>query len=259
MVRRTSYCLSRGQGATTAIPAATAAILIADTQEVQIDKRFDLQRSSHVVLQAQTPTQAGFSDSGLSNLRSLTPVSGAGELSIWRTTASVSSGPISQPLGLPIVVADSGGLHAAGARPAQGASPGLLDASNGPDVVWLGSTAAIRRGVNPTRPTAITVDGMPYSVAGTINGAGGFAYLDSAVVMSRSLANTDFPVGETVRAVAAAQPGSAANVATYATAVLDPEQQMSLVDVTQPDGEVLPASPCRRPGCRRRSACRCSR
>lgn len=65
-----------------AAASATGAMVVADTQQTQIDRRFDLQRSSAVVIQAQSAPE-GFDPSAIAAIADLEPVNEAGELSIW--------------------------------------------------------------------------------------------------------------------------------------------------------------------------------
>ncbi|MFT4215886.1 MAG: ABC transporter permease [Micropruina sp.] len=219
-----------------ATASTVAAIMISDTQQAQIDRRFDLQRSPAIVLQASGSLQAGIDAHGMAALAGLEPVSAAGELSIWQDSVSVAANRYAKGTGGPLVVADAGGLAAAGATVTGMESTGLaLDRP----LVWLGATLADQLGVRPDDPTTVMVAGRTYSLAGVLTETTGFEYLKTSVVMGRSTATRLAPSGRIERIIAHVRPGSAAAVAGYALAALDPTQQLGLRDVTPPDGEVL--------------------
>jgi putative ABC transport system permease protein len=72
------------------VASTTAAVVVADTQQAQIDKRFDAQRSQFVVLQAQGDTSAPFPREGAAAVAQLGPVSAAGEFS-WNAPVFVDA------------------------------------------------------------------------------------------------------------------------------------------------------------------------
>ena len=157
-----------------ATASTVAAIMISDTQQAQIDKRFDLQRSPAIVLQANTSAQPGFDAAGMAAVAGLEPVSGIGELSIWKDSVSVAANRFSSTTGGPLIVADAGGLDAAGASVA-GMDPGGLALDR--PLVWLGAGLAGQLGVRTDPPSTVVVAGRPYSLAGVITDVSGFDYL----------------------------------------------------------------------------------
>jgi putative ABC transport system permease protein len=218
------------------VASATAAVLIADTQQVQIDRRFDMQRSPAIVLQADYPPDDGFDSEALASIAGLEPVGAAGELSIWLDNVAVAANQYSAVSGVPLVVADAGGLAAADTR-----VTGMAPQSLGLDrkLAWVGADLGERLGLRPGSPETIVVNSQVYSVAGVINADAGFGYLKTSVVVSRATAQRIAPAGRTIRVVASVRPGAAAAVAGYVTPRLDPFEKLGIVDVTPPDGELL--------------------
>lgn len=218
------------------VASAVTAMMMADTQQAQIDKRFDLQRSNVVVIQAESPPLGGFATTAVDRIARLEPVSSVGELSIWSEAVPVAVNRYASRESSPLVVADLGGLGAAGAQVAGMHPTGLKLAR---PLVWLGSGLASRLGVTLNVPGTVDVGGRPYSVAGIIHSGGTFSYLDASVVMGRETATTTRQAPRNVRLVARVRPGSSAAVGAYAVAILDPLGQLSLVDTTPPDGQRL--------------------
>jgi putative ABC transport system permease protein len=221
------------------VASTTAAVLIADTQQVQIDKRFDAQRSRFVVLQANGDASAGFAPDQVAAVTALEPVSAAGELSIWRESAPVGVNPFVVPLSVPLVGATSAGLQAAEVTAVAGVPASGVDALADRSVVWLGADLAARLGVDLFRPETVSIAGLTLTVAGVLRGGSAFGYLNASAILPRALAQRSYGRGTTLRFLARVRPGAAAAVGRYARAVLDPEQRMSLADVTQPDGRIL--------------------
>lgn len=226
------------------VGSATAAVLIADTQQNQINRQFDLQRSAYVVIQAQNPDPAGLNPAGLTALARLEPVSGAGEFTIWQESAAVARSPyVSANAGTtPVIVASAAGIAASGTTRTAGADPALIEVLGRAGVVWIGRSLAQQLGITADAPVSIVVGGRPYSVGGILTNQHGFGYVDNSVVMSRTLAMRGQSGPTSVRAVAHVRPGSAAAVGRYALAALDPTQTQSLVDATPPDGAILLAN-----------------
>jgi len=228
--------IGMGAGILLAVASATTATLIADTQQYQIDLRFDLQRSSIVVLQAQTPPSEGFPPHAVSQITQLEPVSSAGELSIWADSQPVAANPYTPISAAPLIVADSGGLAAAGVT-TTGMDPKLIN-TNQP-LVWIGTTLANRLGLDEGQPNTILINARPYTIAGTLTAASGFGYLNTGITMGRPTATKITPIGKTIRLLIGVRPGAASTTAQYAQAILDPTSQQHLVDATPPDGQIL--------------------
>ncbi|MDC5699116.1 ABC transporter permease [Intrasporangium calvum] len=239
LVARPGRTLAMMGGIGLGVASATSAVLIADTQQVQVDRAFDAQRSSVVVLRADTPPDQGFSEGGAAAVAGLGPVTRAGELSVWRETALLSPNGVVPAVGMPMVVADPGGLAAVGVVTRSGVDQSAIDAMGDRPVAWLGEQVAERLGIDPVSAGSVVVDGHRLGVAGVVHAAPGFGYLNSSVIVSRDLALRFFGRGATVRFVAGVRPGAAAAVATYALAALDPQHQLALADATQPDSRIV--------------------
>ena len=121
-----------------AAASATGAMVVADTQQTQIDRRFDLQRSSAVVIQAQSAPE-GFDPSAIAAIADLEPVNEAGELSIWSEAMATTVNRWSPEATAPLLVADEGGL-AVGAENVTGAAPHNLSLDQ--PLVWVGHNLA---------------------------------------------------------------------------------------------------------------------
>lgn len=222
------------------VASATAAVLVADTQQAQIDGRFDLQRASHVVIQAQQPSPDGFDPGAVADVAALPVVSAVGEVSVWRSHARVAATPASAPIGLPLVVLDPGGARAIHIDDVSGPSIDGVGTVGSRPIVWVGRQAAIRLGIDPARgPTTVTVGAQTFSVAGVITAKGAYEYVNSAVIASRPLAVTRWGGPETVRLIADVRPGSAAAVGAFARVRVDPTQTLMVADATPPDGQLL--------------------
>ncbi|MCX6395989.1 MAG: ABC transporter permease [Propionibacteriales bacterium] len=244
LLLRPGHTLGMISGVTVAVSSALASVVIADTQQAQVNLRFDLQRSAHVVVQAQSPTPRGFSEAGLERIAALDPVGAVGELSIWKPSARVSRSVPSPVVGAPLIVADPGGLRAAGATLQAGGTTGLL--RGGGRFAWVGPQLAAELGVAPavggaSSDSQILVEGVPFSVAGVLGDTDrGFGYLGRAVVVSRPAARRALGGnGTNVRLLAQVRPGSAQAVADYAVLAADPFAELTLTDATPPDGRRL--------------------
>ncbi len=218
------------------VASGTASVIIADTQQVRIDRQFDAQRSASIVMQTEMGREP-FDADALSRIEALSVVSAAGELSVWQSSASVRSHRYAEAEGVPLVAASSGGLEVADCR-ITGASPEFALGGDKP-IAYLGGDLAQRWGVTNAHAEAVIIDTTAVSVAGIADCGDGYAYLNSAVILGPRLARARFDSGENVRAVAAIRPGAASAVAEFAIATLDPTGERSLRDVTPPDGELL--------------------
>jgi len=219
-----------------AVASTTTAILIADTQQFRVDVLFDLQRSSIVMIQAQNPPANGFSPEALAKISQLEPVGSVGELSIWVDNLPIAVNQYSDASGAPLIVADAGGLAAAGAT-VSGMDPKLIPIDA--PLVWLGSTLFNRLGLREGSPETVVVNARTYSVAGIIDAGHGFGYLNTGIVVGRATAQKIVPAGRTIRVIIGVRPGSASAVAQYSMAVIDPSTELSLVNATPPDGQIL--------------------
>lgn len=249
LVQRPGHTVGMISGITLAVASAAAAVVIADTQQAQVDLRFDLQRSNRVVIQADNLPPDGFPVDRVSQAQSLEPVAGIGELSIWLESTPVSrSIPSTEATGL-VVVADPGGLRASGTTTVAGASADLLSSTSDSQVAWVGEHLAAELGIAPAdgrhdTDAQVVVRGVPFSVAGIVANDGAFGYLSGAVVMSRATALSNLSDGgENVRLIAQVRPGSAATVAQYLLRSIDlGGGDLGLRNVTPPDGEKLVAN-----------------
>jgi putative ABC transport system permease protein len=221
------------------VASATAAVVVADTQRAQIDKRFDAQRSHFVVLLANGDTSHAFPSRRVSEIAALEPVAAAGELSIWDEGVAVSTSPFARTARVPLIGATASGLAAAEVRTVSGIPVRAVDRLPGRSLVWVGIALARRLGIRMDLPQTASIAARPYTVAGLVRDDAGFGYVDDAVVMASSLARTRYGPGKTVRFLAHVRPGAAGAVAEYARAALDPTGQLRLADATPPDGRIL--------------------
>jgi len=221
------------------VASATAAVVIADTQRAQIDKRFDEQRSQFVVLVANGDSSQAFRPRRVADVEALEPVSAAGEFSIWNDAIPVSANPFTQGDRAPLLGATASGLAASQTRTLAGIPLLGIDRLSRRSVVWLGSALARRLGIRMDLPQTVSLAGRPYTVAGILQNDFGFGYVNASVVMSSALARAEYGPGKTVRFLAHVRPGAAGAVADYARAALDPTGQQRLADATPPDGRIL--------------------
>ena len=112
LLSRPGHTLGMISGITVAVASALAAVVIADTQQAQVDLRFDLQRSDRVVIKANSPSAAGFSRDAVAAIAGLEPVKAVGEFSIWNQTATVTDSGGGERTGAVQLVADPGGPRA---------------------------------------------------------------------------------------------------------------------------------------------------
>lgn len=244
LLHRPWHAIGMMSGILLGVASALAAVVIADTQQAQIDLRFDLQRSGHAVLQAQHPLPEGFSPAGVARVRSLEPVSDIGEFSTWMPSATVRRSAGEGQVTAPVLVVDPGGLTASGTSVEAGASPTLLTTAPDSRLAWVGEGLARELGLSPAGPeaadAAVVISGHAFSVAGIVGNEGGFDYVDHAVLMSRPAALSALGgSGTNVRLVVHVRPGSAAAVAAYGVETVDPSGELMLEDVTPADGEHL--------------------
>jgi putative ABC transport system permease protein len=245
LLRRPWHAVGMMSGIMLGVASASAAIVIADTQQGQIDLRFDLQRSDHVVVQAENVPRDGFSADQLRLVAGLEPVSSVGEFSNWSDGEPVTRSIASTIATVPVIVADRGGLEASGTEVIHGASADALGDPGRTAIAWVGRELADDLGVAPADGQALTdsqivVRGHAYSVAGIVANDGGFGYVENSVILSRPVAvSTVGGTGQNVRVVAHVRPGSAAAVAGYAVRTLDPSGDLTLMDKTPADGEKL--------------------
>jgi len=249
LLLRPGHTIGMVSGIMLGVASALAAVVIADTQQAQVNLQFDLQRSTHAIVKAGSPTEAGFSTEQVSRAARLDPVSSIGEFSIWISSARVTRSTGTTASTAPVIVADPGGVQATHTLLTEGADLQLLTAAEPLRAAWLGKQLADDLGVSPATNAApgapvtdaqVIVDGVPYSVAGIVTNRGGFGYVDHAVVISRPTAVTTLGgAGDNVRLVAHVRPGSAGAVARYLVYAADPSANLNLDDVTPPDGERL--------------------
>lgn len=220
------------------VATVVSAVTLADTQQVKVDRAFDQQRASTVVISGRNVPESGFPEEGRKQILSLSVTTGAGELSIWRDNVAVArAGASDTTTVVPVVVADTAGLDLIRARSRAGAAFG-----QGAPGVWLGHDAAARLGLDGDLEgvNRIEVDGREYDVRGILEAPATFAYVNSSVIMTRPAADDAFDAGENVRLLIAVRPGSAAPVAAFALSALDPGNVMFLNNATPPDSARLP-------------------
>lgn len=245
MLRRPWHAIGMMAGILLGVASATAAVVIADTQEAQIALRFDAQRSSYAVVRAESAPPSGFPTGEVERVAGLDPVFGIGEFSLWSDHEPVTRAIASRSASVPVIVADPGGMAASGTKVIAGASPDLLASAPGLPVAWVGADLADQLGVAPANagPGAdadVVVAGHPLSVAGIVANTAGFGYAENSIILSRQVAVDMLGgSGTNVRLVAHVRPGSARAVAGYAIRTVDPGGLMVLVDQTPPDGEHL--------------------
>ena len=221
------------------VASATAAVVVADTQRAQIDKRFDAQRSHFVVLVANGDSSHAFPSRRVSEIEALEPVAAAGELSIWNDGVAVATSRFARAARVPLIGATASGLAAAEVRTVSGIPVRAIDRLPGRSLVWVGVALARRLGIRMDLPQTASIASRPYTVAGLLRDDAGFGYVDDAVVMASALARVRYGPGKTVRFLAHVRPGAAGAVAEYARAALDPTGQRQLADATPPDGRIL--------------------
>nr|WP_281274069.1 ABC transporter permease [Nocardioides marmoriginsengisoli] len=217
-------------------------VVIADTQQIQVDRQFDLQRSDRVVVRAWTPTKAGFDATRVAAAEQLEPVLDVGEFSVWSRARTVSRTDGTARSSRPVLVADGSGLLATDTRVVRGRSGDSLSTARGP-VAWIGERLARDLGLAPGDDldnAQVLVGDLPFEVVGIIANDEGFGYASSGVLISRKTAVATLGgVGENVRVIAHVRPGSASAVGDNMVAGLDPYRELMLEDVTPPDGKVL--------------------
>lgn len=241
LLLRPGHTIGMIAGIALGVAGVVGIAVIADTQQVQIDRQFDLQRSDRVVVRAHSAAPSGFDPALLAAVARLEPVADVGEFSIWSGARTVSRTDGGERSSRPVLVVDGPGLRATETRVVAGQPGDDIAAESGP-VAWIGEALARDLGIRPddVRSAEIVVSGFPLRVVGIVANAEGFGYTSSAVLMSRkSAAATLGGVGENVRVVAHVRPGSASAVGEYMVAGLDPHRELSLDDVTPPDGEIL--------------------
>src|SRR5919109_106738 len=170
------------------VASATAAVVVADTQRAQIDRRFDAQRSHFVVLLANGDTSHAFPSRRVSEIEALEPVAAAGELSIWDDGVAVSTSPLARTARVPLIGATASGLAAAEVRTVSGTPVRAIDRLPGRSVVWVGVALARRLGIRMDLPQTASIAARPYTVAGLVRDDAGFGYVNDAVVMASALA-----------------------------------------------------------------------
>lgn len=244
LLLRPGHTLGMISGILLGVASAVGAVTIADTQQAQVDLRFDLQRSGIVALEATTPTRAGFPDDGIARVAALEPVGAVGEFSRWTDRAAVRGPRTADDDGTlaPVLVADRGGVAATGTTITSGAPADALDDVRATGTAWLGERLAARLGLaGPAPGTAeVVVDGARFTVVGTVRNGGSFGYVSGSVLVSRPSAVAGLrTTGNNVRVMAKVRPGSAAVVADYMLAAVDPTRRLTLENVTPPDGEIL--------------------
>lgn len=247
LLGRPWHAISMMSGILLGVASALAALTIADTQQAQIDLRFDLQRSAHAVVQAEAPVVEGFPSAQVALVDRLEPVRSVGEFSTWDPSARVTRSAGDVAVAAPLLVADPGGIAASGTRVVAGAAPEVLALAPSSRLAWVGAGLAGELGLSPdgsgVGDAHVVVGGVSLSVAGIVENSAGFDYAEQGVLISRHVAVDSFGAGAAnVRLVAHVRPGSARAVAEYATGVVDPMGELALRDVTPADGERLVSS-----------------
>lgn len=246
LLLRPGHTIGMISGVLLGVASALAAVVIADTQQAQVDLRFDLQRSEHAVVKAGGAS-AGFDSRQVKRIAALEPISDVGEFSVWTESITITGSAGLRSSTGPLLVADPGGLRATGVETVSGSDPTLMNAKPELAIAWVGADLAADLGVSPAtaaRPgdAQVLVAGQPLSVVGILDNDGQFGYLSRAVVVSRSVAVSNIGgAGTNIRLVAHVRPGSAGAVVQYMLLAADPGGELGLFDVTPPDGELLVA------------------
>lgn len=241
LLLRPGHTIGMITGITLGIGGVVGIVVIADTQQVQINRQFDLQRSNEVVVRATTPTAAGFGPASVAAVAKLEPVGAAGEFSIWSGGETVAKADRTNPSLRPVLVADASGLQATDTRVSAGEPANDLATARG-HVAWIGEALARSLDITSDDLTSakILVRHVPFQVVGIIANSGSFSYASSSVLLARKTALATLGgTGENIRAVAHVRPGSASAVGAYMLADLDPYRELTLQDVTPPDGKIL--------------------
>lgn len=242
LLLRPGHTIGMIAGIALGVAGVVGIVVIADTQQVQVDRQFDLQRSDRVVIRALSPTKAGFDAERLAAVEKLEPVIDAGEFSIWSGAEIVSRPDDTARSSRPVLVADGPGLLATDTRVISGRPGDSLSTTRGP-VAWIGESLARDLGVAPSDGldnTQVVVRDIPFEVVGIVTNDGGFGYASSGVLISRKTAVATLGgAGENVRVIAHVRPGSAGAVGDNMVAGLDPYRELMVEDVTPPDGEIL--------------------
>lgn len=242
LLLRPGHTIGMIAGIALGVAGVVGIVVIADTQQVQVDRQFDLQRSEWVVVRALSPTKAGFDPERVAAAAGLEPVVDAGEFSIWSGAEIVSLADGTARSSRPVLVADGSGLRATGTRVIDGQPEDGLSAASGP-VAWIGENLARDIGLDPGEDhenTRVVVRGVPLEVEGIVANDDAFGYASSGVLISRRTAVDTFGgAGENIRIIAHVRPGSASAVGAHMVAGLDPYRNLMLQDVTPPDGKIL--------------------
>lgn len=242
LLLRPGHTIGMIAGIMLGVAGVVGIVVIADTQQVQVDRQFDLQRSDRVVIRAMSPTTAGFDPERVAAVAALEPVVAVGEFSVWLGAETIS-GADGTAKGLrPVLVADGAGLKATNTRIIAGDSQEALSTADEP-VAWIGENFAqdlgLTLGEDPGN-TEILVGDQTLRVVGIVANDHGFGYTSSGVVISRKTAVATLGgTGENTRAIAHVRPGAAGAVGDHMVAGLDPHHELMLSDVTPPDGKIL--------------------
>lgn len=242
LLLRPGHTIGMIAGIALGVAGVVGIVVIADTQQVQVDRQFDLQRSDRVVVRALSPTAVGFDPARVAAVEQLEPVVDAGEFSVWSGAELVSRTDGTAPSSRPVLVADDSGLAATDTRVTAGRPGKNLATARGP-VAWIGESLARDLGMGPGEDIGdiqVLVRDVPFQVVGIVANDRGFGYASSGVLISRSTAVATLGgVGENVRVIAQVRPGAASAVGDHMVAGLDPHRRLTLEDVTPPDGEIL--------------------
>jgi putative ABC transport system permease protein len=242
LLLRPGHTIGMIAGIALGVAGVVGIVVIADTQQVQVDRQFDLQRSDRVVVRALTPTQDGFAADRVAAVERLEPVADAGEFSIWSGAEIVSRTDDTARSSRPVLVVDGSGLRATDTRVVAGEPGDAIATARGP-VAWIGERLARDLGIDPDGDlgdTRILVRKIPFRVQGIVANDHGFGYASSGVLISRRTAVAVLGgAGENVRVIAHVRPGSASAVGDNMVAGLDPYRELTVADVTPPDGKIL--------------------
>ncbi|WP_460830064.1 ABC transporter permease [Nocardioides hungaricus] len=110
-------------------------------------------------------------------------------------------------------------------------------------VAWIGESLARYLGLTTGEDlddTQVLVRDISFQVVGVVANDDAFGYASSGVLISRRTAVATLGgAGENVRVIAHVRPGSAGAVGDNMVAGLDPYRELTLEDVTPPDGKIL--------------------
>jgi putative ABC transport system permease protein len=236
-------------GTVLGVGSLIAILALASSASARISSRFDALRATEVVVSeprdgTSASTERPFPADADRRLEDLNGVAAAGQL--WTvadmTLTRFAGAPPESGIVVPVMGASPGALRAIHARYNVGGS-GLNDFHNstGQHVVVLGRSTAARLGVTTTaRPTAIYIDGVPFTVTGIIEDTDREPglLLGVAVPVETAIGMWGSAI-EPRRMLIETNPGAAQLIARQAPLALRPDNPRSLLVIAPPDPQTL--------------------